>query len=169
MTKIAITPNASGTGTFTIAAPDSNTNRTLTLPDAAGEVYSQGNILGTVSETGGVPTGAVIERGSNANGSFVKYADGTQICFINFTENRSSSGVLVSTLTYPSAFADIDIPPNNAADRAILSCELRSAAAFTTTVEWRVNDVGTTTFDLRVDRSTTANSVFLITAMGRWF
>jgi hypothetical protein len=33
MTKVAITPNASGTGTFTIAAPNSNTNRTLTLPD----------------------------------------------------------------------------------------------------------------------------------------
>jgi hypothetical protein len=38
MTKIAITPNAAGSGTFTIAAPNSNTDRTLTLPDAAGEV-----------------------------------------------------------------------------------------------------------------------------------
>lgn len=38
MTKIAISPNVSGTGTFTIAAPDSNTDRTLTLPDAGGSV-----------------------------------------------------------------------------------------------------------------------------------
>lgn len=38
MSKVAITGNASGTGTFTIAAPNSNTDRTLNLPDAAGTV-----------------------------------------------------------------------------------------------------------------------------------
>ena len=41
MSKITLTPNASGTGTFTIASPNSNTNRTLTLPDAAGELLQQ--------------------------------------------------------------------------------------------------------------------------------
>jgi hypothetical protein len=92
MTKIAIVPNAAGTGTFTIEAPNSNSNRTLTLPDAAGELltdaennpaklFRRDNILGTVSQSAGVPTGAIIERGSNANGDFVKYADGTAICF----------------------------------------------------------------------------------------
>ncbi|MFP3384267.1 hypothetical protein R0J92_12155, partial [Tritonibacter sp. SIMBA_163] len=38
------------------------------------------NLLGTVSHFGGTPTGAVIERGSNANGEYVRFADGTQIC-----------------------------------------------------------------------------------------
>lgn len=38
MSKIALSPNASGTGTFTLQAPNSNTNRTLDLPDAAGSV-----------------------------------------------------------------------------------------------------------------------------------
>ena len=42
MSKIALTPNASGTGTFTIAAPNSNTDRTLTLPDEAGTVLTSG-------------------------------------------------------------------------------------------------------------------------------
>ena len=40
MSKIALTPNSSGTGTFTLAAPDSDTNRTLTLPDSAGELLT---------------------------------------------------------------------------------------------------------------------------------
>lgn len=44
------------------------------------DVYHQANILGTVSQAAGIPTGAVIERGSNANGEYVKYADGTMIC-----------------------------------------------------------------------------------------
>ena len=38
MSRVVITGNASGTGDFTIAAPNSNTDRTLTLPDEAGEV-----------------------------------------------------------------------------------------------------------------------------------
>ncbi|MEY8831018.1 DUF2793 domain-containing protein [Sedimentitalea sp. XS_ASV28] len=43
-------------------------------------VFSQGELLGPVSETGGTPTGAVIERGSNGHGDYVRWADGTQIC-----------------------------------------------------------------------------------------
>jgi hypothetical protein len=45
MTKIAIVPNAAGTGTFTIEAPNSNSNRTLTLPDAAGTVMTDATTL----------------------------------------------------------------------------------------------------------------------------
>ena len=36
MSKIRISPNASGTGNFTIAAPNSDTDRTLNIPDNAG-------------------------------------------------------------------------------------------------------------------------------------
>ena len=38
MSKVKITGNASGTGTLTISAPNTNTDRTLTLPDGAGEI-----------------------------------------------------------------------------------------------------------------------------------
>jgi hypothetical protein len=38
MSIVKISGNASGTGIFTIAAPNSNTNRTQTLPDATGTV-----------------------------------------------------------------------------------------------------------------------------------
>lgn len=40
-------------------------------------LFSHNSILGTVSQSSGSPTGALIERGSNANGEYVKYADGT--------------------------------------------------------------------------------------------
>jgi hypothetical protein len=48
MSKVAITGNASGAGVFTIAAPDSATDRTLTLPDETGTVDTlsrAGNVL----------------------------------------------------------------------------------------------------------------------------
>jgi len=38
MSKIALNSNASGTGVFTIASPNSDTDRTLTLPDKTGTV-----------------------------------------------------------------------------------------------------------------------------------
>jgi len=38
MSKVKIEGNASGTGTLTISAPNTNTDRTLTLPDGAGEI-----------------------------------------------------------------------------------------------------------------------------------
>jgi hypothetical protein len=40
MSQVTLQGNASGTGVFTVAAPNSNTNRTLTLPDATGTVVT---------------------------------------------------------------------------------------------------------------------------------
>jgi len=62
MSKIALTPNASGSGTFTIAAPNSDTDRTLTLPDEAG------TLLTTSSD---VLTSASSINGANVTGLYV--------------------------------------------------------------------------------------------------
>ena len=56
---------------------------------------------GTVTESGGTPTGAILERGSNANGEYTKYADGALICNIQDISSDSSAGV---TWTFPHAF-----------------------------------------------------------------
>jgi hypothetical protein len=56
MSKIALSGNASGTGTFTIASPNSSTDRTLNLPDAAGTIQVSGN---PISGTTGTFTGLV--------------------------------------------------------------------------------------------------------------
>ena len=37
-------------------------------------------IVGTVSESGGQPTEAAMEHWANSNGSYIRFADGTQIC-----------------------------------------------------------------------------------------
>lgn len=46
MSSIKLSPNASGTGIFSIEAPNSNTNRTLTLPDNAGTIITTGSTAG---------------------------------------------------------------------------------------------------------------------------
>lgn len=45
MSKISLEPNASGTGVFTIASPNSNTDRTLNLPDEAGTILTTSSNL----------------------------------------------------------------------------------------------------------------------------
>ena len=48
MSQIKLSPNASGTGVFTISAPNSNTDRALNLPDTAGDIVTTGD-SGTIS------------------------------------------------------------------------------------------------------------------------
>lgn len=43
--------------------------------------FNSHNAVGTVSQSGGTPGGALMERGSNANGSYLRLADGTQLCW----------------------------------------------------------------------------------------
>ncbi len=49
MSRIAFTGNALGTGTVTMAAPNTNTDQTVTLPDQTGTLYISGGGLGTPS------------------------------------------------------------------------------------------------------------------------
>ncbi|CAB4138431.1 hypothetical protein UFOVP330_49 [uncultured Caudovirales phage] len=44
MSQISLSPNAAGTAIFTVAAPGTSTNRTLTLPDATGTVLSTADL-----------------------------------------------------------------------------------------------------------------------------
>ena len=76
------------------------------------QVYSRNNIIGATSQASGVPTGAVIEQGSNANGNYVKYADGTMLAWkrVNFSgitlnpANGSANSALGLNLTMAAAF-----------------------------------------------------------------
>ena len=72
MSKISIEGNASGTGTFTIASPNSNTNRTLNLPDAAGTFV----VSGTTPSLNGVTFPASQVASADAN-TLDDYEEGT--------------------------------------------------------------------------------------------
>jgi hypothetical protein len=55
MSKVAIQGDPSGSGTFTIAAPNSNNNRTLNLPDNAGTILTSASALAAANLSGRVP------------------------------------------------------------------------------------------------------------------
>jgi len=91
MSSIKLESNASGTGIFTIASPNSNTNRTLTLPNNTGTIL-------TSATTTGFPAGSVLQvvQGIKTTGSST-----TSTTFVDtnlsasITPSSASSKVLV--------------------------------------------------------------------------
>lgn len=55
MSLVKIQGNASGTGIFTVAAPNSNTDRTLTLPDSTGTIATAESTLSQFNASGSAP------------------------------------------------------------------------------------------------------------------
>lgn len=63
-------------------------------------------ILGTVAQSSGAPTGAILERGSNANGDYLRLADGTQICTRSAVPlTYRSANHIGADWTFPASFA----------------------------------------------------------------
>jgi len=68
-------------------------------------LFHAANILGTVSQSSGVPTGAIIERGSNATGEYVRFADGTQICTGRIAIDLSNASA--QNINWPATFTSM--------------------------------------------------------------
>lgn len=58
-----------------------------------GRPFTQYNAIGVVSNAFGKPSGAIIQRGSNANGEFTLFADGTLLMHYYFTVGSGGTGV----------------------------------------------------------------------------
>jgi len=172
-----------GTSSPSQALDVNGTSNATNLTRGGSQVYSRDNILGTVSESGGVPTGAIIERGSNANGEFVKYADGTMICKMS---DLVQGGTIEKDLTYPATFR---IPGANRrlATRSITHAVDLSHAVYDSTsnsatfVNRRVEATAltvnnsspfNTSVTLRFNNLTTTSSRYQdisVVAIGRWY
>ena len=130
--------------------------------------YGPGNVVGPVAEAGGVPTGAVIERGSNASGNYTRWADGTQICsFVtpvlvcdNFVSFNMFYGSPSFQWTFPAAFI---------AEPIIGATAQRStgSVAHFATIAGSYGPLRTLVY--LVAASDTSTGSIHLTATGRWF
>jgi hypothetical protein len=102
LSKITLSGNASGTGTFTIASPGTNTDRTLNLPDNSGTLLSN-------ASTTGFPAGSVLQVVSNVNTN-------------NFTTN--SQNVFVTTSQ------SLSITPSSASSKVLVMFSANSVTTF---------------------------------------
>jgi hypothetical protein len=137
---------------------------------AAG-AYGKTNVLGTVSQASGVPTGAVIERGSNSNGEYVKFADGTMIC--TFRADGAPQAVISSTGSMFQAGSEItwNFPSTFIAVPMISSAVARNDAAPVMGCYHRTVTTTATTWRIWSSISMAAGNVkdVYLTAIGRWF
>lgn len=128
------------------------------------EIYGRSNILGPVSQLNGEPAGHVMERGRNSNGEYIRFADGTQICWkqllgLGPINNLSGSmyfdgGQSIGTL--PSAF--VGTP-----------CINISANGNGTLGTWVSQSASAYFFLARATLSAATDFVANIVAVGRWF
>lgn len=132
--------------------------------------YGPGNLLGSVSQSGGLPTGAAIETGSNANGNYTRFADGTQICwFDGLSLTYSNTWKVSGSWTYPAAF--ITMATGSATLRATGSLTPGSDELGTTKM---VLSTGSALLELYriaggTDFNPTDMTKFAVMAIGRWF
>ncbi|WP_170588763.1 DUF2793 domain-containing protein [Ruegeria arenilitoris] len=126
--------------------------------------YCPGNLVGPVTQSGGTPTGAVIERGANANGEFVRFADGTQICTLAASAVACTAGMgplfasAQNTWTFPAPFAVGSTPTLSGSGNALrrfISFDLPTE----TQVAWQVLSAA----------SDPAAIPPAASAIGRWF
>ena len=187
MSKVKITGHASGSGTLTLTGPNTNSDRTVTMPDATGTMMMSESFLsgtpavnqfaaftdadtiagrainGTVSQSSGVTTGAIAEEGSNSNGKYTKYAGGLMIC----TQQATSASGSDVTWTFPAAFVSGNVPafagtnsgisPDADGDRIL--CNAAASRTYSA-LQFRAYILSSNS------RSTSA---FMLSAIGRWY
>jgi hypothetical protein len=60
MSKLTVKGNAAGTGTIIFESPNTNTNRTITLPDASGTIFSSADIASQAQAEAGTDNTTVM-------------------------------------------------------------------------------------------------------------
>ena len=157
------------TGAAVQASPNDFTAGKLMRADYG---YGPGNLLGTVSQSGGVPTGALIESGSNANGRYQKFACGTMICYgkspTQTADTQAVSGGFLYrqsapfTWGFPASFADSnDVVVTPSVRRATGShCHFATLGSGTLT---------NSTVDVYMLAESAATGTLHLKATGRWF
>ena len=155
MSRITLAPNASGTGTLTIAAPNTNTDRTLTLPDDTGTlIYS--NASGNV----GVGTSSPSAR-LDVSGAISVSGDGSDVAiYMNGSDairNTSTGGIVYHDVAFGSAsHGQFVFRSSNAATERMRIDASGNVLVGKTTTLGDVTNVG-------VFMSTTGKSVFTTT------
>jgi len=130
LSKISLAPNISGSATFTIASPDSSTDRTLTLPDNSGTLNASGAPNQVPTGTAAAP--AIYPTGDTNTGIFFPAAD-----TIAFAEGGaeamridSSGNLLVGTTSSALANSGFSVQPTgNGVGGAFAACSAATSSA----------------------------------------
>lgn len=130
------------------------------------QIYNQSNTVGTVAGTSSAPTGAIIERGSNAMGDYTKFADGTMWCWGRqsglSTANTALGSLFVGEtvqFTFPAAFI---------ASPIVIPSASRAGGGVSVWAQERLTPSTTATSLSMLSALTGATGYICYIAIGRW-
>jgi len=110
MSKIKLEGNASGTGTLTISAPNTNTDRTLTLPDGAGEILTDASTLSSSNLSGALPA---------LDGSALTGISGGKV--LQVVQTATTSGTSSTSSTWAATNLTLNITPSSTSSKVYVS------------------------------------------------
>lgn len=125
------------------------------------------SIVGTVSQSSGLPTGAIIETGTNSNGTYTKFADGTMIC-IGVSPVQTTSNQYSATGIYYAANAYQSFPVAFVGTPRVMMMPIAQTVSFS----WVASDAtpSNLSFTSRlVAMGLNATAQISFVATGRWF
>jgi hypothetical protein len=131
-----------------------------------------GEVVGTVLQSGGVATGAIIERGSNANGQYTKFADGTMICGGGrdlTSSDLPSAGNYNLVIPFPATFSIAEGTPRLIASLGFQSDGAVSWLNLTKYAVGRFPSATSGNILMQTTGSFTTTVQAMWTAFGRWF
>lgn len=162
MSRIALNGNASGTGTVTIASPNTNSDRTVTLPDATGTLVLSGDAasFSSVSVSGNMSFNSGYGSAAVAYGcrAWVNF-NGTNTVAIRASGNVTSitdNGTGDYTINFTTAMPDANYAPtmmcgfgtDSGSPNAHMAEISRDAAPSTTALRIDTMSAGVTQRDL---------------------
>lgn len=132
------------------------------------EIMNQGTMVGTVSQSGGVPTGAIIEKGENANGSYVRFADGTQMCSATRTVSAAIGTAFLggfrsapNSWSFPAQFVSGATP--------VVTGVAVDETAFGLTIDGSTTHAATAWHVTAIASQGPATRTVNLSAVGRWY
>ena len=137
---------------------------------AALGAYGKTNIIGTVSQSGGVPTGAIIETGTNASGRYTKYACGRMVCerVVSLTPGAWSGGAVkysvAGSANHAATYIAAPVLSLSSSDNDVAERAASIVTFYSTTTQ--VNDIYIIS---RATTPTTTPITINIVSMGRWY
>ena len=129
------------------------------------QIKDSGNILASGVPAQSLANGAIIERGSNANGEYVKFADGTLICKASY-----SGGISLSTYATGLNIGPVSIAaPHNSVDGFAISVGGvdQDSGGFCSDSSQFTNS--TIAFNYFTKSSTVTATYINVVAIGRWY
>jgi len=106
MSKVAIEGNSSGTGTFTIASPNSNTNYTLALPEEAGTITTSNSPYSTFRNRIINGDMRIDQRNAGANVTITTLNGQYTLDRWNVNTNQASKVSVQQSTTVPAGFVN---------------------------------------------------------------